>query len=76
MQLTFADGCTQEIIFELMLAANYMDVQPLLDLMCAKLATMMKDKTPEQIRTQFNIINDFTPAEYEAVEAENAWAHS
>jgi hypothetical protein len=38
-----------------------MDIKPLLDLSCAKVASMLKGKTPEQIRKQFNIANDFTP---------------
>ncbi len=42
-------------------AANFMDIKPLLDLSCAKVASMLKGKTPEQIRKQFNIANDFTP---------------
>lgn len=64
----------QELLFELILAANYMDIKPLLDLTCAKVASMIKGKTPEQIRKTFNIKNDFTPEEEEAVRAENRWA--
>jgi len=64
----------QETLFELILAANYMDIKPLLDLTCAKVASMIKGKTPEQIRKCFNIQNDFTPEEEEAVRAENKWA--
>jgi len=64
----------QELLFELILAANYMDIKPLLDLSCAKVASLIKGKTPEQIRKQFNIQNDFTPEEEEAVRAENKWA--
>jgi len=64
----------QELLFELILAANYMDIKPLLDLTCAKVASMIKGKTPEQIRKTFNIVNDFTPEEEEAVRAENKWA--
>jgi len=64
----------QERLFELILAANYMDIKPLLDLTCAKVASMIKGKTPEQIRKTFNIQNDFTPEEEEAVRAENKWA--
>lgn len=33
----------------------------------------MAGKTPEQIRKTFNIVNDFTPEEEEAVRAENKW---
>jgi len=64
----------QELLFELILAANYMDIKPLLDLTCAKVASMIKGKTPEQIRKTFSIQNDFTPEEEEAVRAENKWA--
>jgi len=64
----------QELLFELILAANYMDIKPLLDLTCAKVASMIKGKNPEQIRKTFNITNDFTPEEEEAVKAENKWA--
>ena len=64
----------QETLFELILAANYMDVKALLDLTCCKVASMIKGKTPEEIRKQFNIQNDFTPEEEKAVRAENKWA--
>jgi len=64
----------QEVLFELILAANYMDVKPLLDLCCAKVASMIKGKTPEAIRKTFNIVNDFTPEEEAAIIAENKWA--
>lgn len=64
----------QELLFELILAANYMDMRPLLDLTCAKVASMIKGKNPEQIRRTFNIVNDFTPEEEAAVIAENKWA--
>lgn len=47
-----ADGGTsiaiqvqQETLFELILAANYMDIKPLLDLTCATVASMIKVRT-------------------------------
>jgi len=64
----------QETLFELILSANYMDIKPLLDLSCAKVASMIKGKTPDEIRRRFNIVNDFSPEEEEAVRAENKWA--
>lgn len=63
----------QETLFELILAANYMDIKPLLDLTCAKVASMIKGKTPEQIRKTFNIVNDFSPEEELKVREENKW---
>jgi len=61
----------QEIMFKLLLAANYMDVKSLLMLMCAKVASLMKGKTPDQIRKTFNIRNDYSPEEEEEVRKEH-----
>jgi S-phase kinase-associated protein 1 len=69
---TFTDK-DQSIIFELILAANYLDIQPLLDLCCAKVASLIKGKTPEEIRRTFNIVNDFTPEEEAQLLEENKW---
>lgn len=63
----------QVMLFELILAANYMDIKPLLDLTCATVASMIKGKTPEDIRSTFNIKNDFTPEEEAQVREENKW---
>ena len=63
----------QVVLFELILAANYMDIKPLLDLTCATVASMIKGKTPEDIRTTFNITNDFSPEEETQVREENKW---
>lgn len=63
----------QALLFELILAANYMDIKPLLDLTCATVASMIKGKTPEEIRRTFNITNDFSPEEEAQVREENKW---
>lgn len=60
-------------LFELILAANYLDIKPLLDLTCKTVAEMIKGKSPEEIRKTFNIKNDFTPEEEEKVRKENEW---
>jgi len=70
----FVDDLDQELLFSTIQAANYLDIPPLIDLGCAKIASMIKGKTPEQIRTTFHIVNDFTPEEEEAVRQENRWA--
>jgi S-phase kinase-associated protein 1 len=72
----FVDSLKQEELFELILAANYMDVKSLLDLTCAKVASMIKGKTPDEIRSTFNIRNDFTPEEEAQVREENKWVES
>ena len=47
----------QKTLFELILAARYMQINPLLDLTCATITSMIKNKTPEEIRKQFNVVN-------------------
>ncbi|XP_021903800.1 SKP1-like protein 1A [Carica papaya] len=64
----------QSTLFDLILAANYLNIKGLLDLTCQTVADMIKGKTPEEIRKTFNIKNDFTQEEEEEVRRENQWA--
>ncbi|PON89968.1 S-phase kinase-associated protein [Trema orientale] len=64
----------QATLFDLILAANYLNIKNLLDLTCQCVADMIKGKSPEEIRRTFNITNDFTPEEEAEVRKENQWA--
>ena len=46
------------VLFELILAANYLEIKGLLDITCFAVSEMIKGKTAEQIRAEFNIVND------------------
>ncbi|GBM42394.1 S-phase kinase-associated protein 1 [Araneus ventricosus] len=52
----------QATLFELILAANYLAIEGLLDVTCKTVANMIKGKSPTEIREIIKIKNDFTPA--------------
>ena len=62
-----------DLIFELILAANYLDIKPLLDLSSAKVSSIIKGETTEEIKKIFDISNDFTPEEEKQIIEENKW---
>ncbi|KAM0826763.1 hypothetical protein ACQ4PT_068661 [Festuca glaucescens] len=64
----------QPTLFDIILAANYLDIKGLLDLSCQTVADMIKGKSVEEIRKTFNIKNDYTPDEEEEIPRENQWA--
>lgn len=74
MDATFMNNVDQTMLFKLIKAANFMDIRGLFNLACHTVADNITGKTPEQIRTQFGIENDFRGQEEAAVRAEYAWA--
>ncbi|GJN21384.1 hypothetical protein PR202_gb08854 [Eleusine coracana subsp. coracana] len=70
----FIDVGDDNVLFDLLLAANYLNIDCLLDLGCRAVADEIKGKKPEQIRERFNIVNDYPKEEEEEVRRENSWA--
>lgn len=68
-ELAYVDMAQPEM-FQLILAANYLDMKPLLTLLCKAIAKAVSGKTPEQIKTYFGIQRDFSPEEYEYMRKE------
>jgi S-phase kinase-associated protein 1 len=64
----------QSLLFELVTAANFMDIKPLLDLTCLAVSVLIKGKTASELRTIFNITNEFSPEEEAQVREESQWA--
>jgi S-phase kinase-associated protein 1 len=61
-------------VFHIILAANFLDIKNLLELMCKKIADDLKKcKTPEDVRNRFNIRVDYTPDEVDAVRNAHDW---
>jgi S-phase kinase-associated protein 1 len=45
----------REELYKVVIAANYLDIRSLLDLSCAKVASYIKDKTPDEVRRDFGL---------------------
>lgn len=69
----FVDSLNLEELVDLTVAANFMEIQPLLDLTCAKIASMCKDKTEEEIFQTFGVTETFTEEEKAKIREENKW---
>ena len=63
----------QMLLFELVTAANFMDIKPLLDLSCFAVAVLIKGKSAEEIRKIFNINNDLSPEEESQAREDSKW---
>ncbi len=64
----------QEILFELINAANFLEIKSLIELGCAKVASSIKKRSIPEIRRYLNIEDSFTPEEEAQIMAENKWA--
>ena len=69
----FVDKMPLDELVNLTVAANYMGINSLLDLCCAKVATLCKDKTEKEIFDTFNIKETFTEEEKNKIKEENKW---
>lgn len=67
------DEKQHELLLNVILAANFLHIPNLLELGCAKMASIIKDKNPDQIRDTFGIENDFSSEEKEKIKQERYW---
>ncbi|KAL5822571.1 hypothetical protein ACOSQ3_020483 [Xanthoceras sorbifolium] len=70
----FIDAVHLDDLHRLLIAANYLNIKALLNCGCQKVADMIKGKSVEEINETFNVKNDLSPEEEEAIRRENAWA--
>lgn len=69
----FMEGVERPVLFEMILAANYLDIPSILDMLCKTCANMFKGDTPEEIMKKFGVTEPFTEEEMEQVRRENEW---
>ena len=69
----FIDKMTMEELVNLTVASNYMGINCLLDLCCAKIASLCKDKNEEDIFKIFNISEPLSEEEKNKIKEENKW---
>ena len=62
-----------DLLIDFILAANYLNCQSLLDLSILKMATLVKDKEPDEVKDIFKIDKDITPEEEKLVRDANLW---
>lgn len=72
-QFCGGDSPDQKELFELILAANYLNIKELLDITCKTVANMIKGKSPEEICKTFGVEKEFTPEEEERIRKEYPW---
>ncbi|XP_021900548.1 SKP1-like protein 10 [Carica papaya] len=70
----FVEQQSLESLKGLVLAANYLDIKDLLDLLCQGMADGIKNKSLEFVKKFFGIENDYTEEEEAEVRRQNAWA--
>ena len=60
-------------ILDVLRAANFLQINRLVDVGCFHVAQLMNGKSVEEMRDMFHIKNDFTPEEIETIKKENAF---
>lgn len=68
-----------EVLIQIMIAANYMDIEPLLDLTTATVASYINGQPPDKVAKTFNITESddgrFTHGNVDCVKEENTWVY-
>ncbi|XP_010512298.1 PREDICTED: SKP1-like protein 5 [Camelina sativa] len=71
----FVKKTEDSILFDVMIAAHYLEIQSLIDLTCQTVADLLSaGKTPEELRAQLDIEKDLTDEEEATIRRENQWA--
>jgi len=69
----FVDDLSVHEAVSLLKASTYLNIQSLTDLVAARKMSSMKGQSPEQIRNEFGIANDFTEEEQAMILEASQW---
>jgi len=69
---SYISDMDRPMVFRIVQAANYMEIQPLLDIACLRVSTELVGKTAEEIRTILNLPK-MTPEEEEEARKKHPW---
>lgn len=72
----FIDVDDQGLLFDIIVAANYMDIKGLVEVGAKHICSKIKGKSCAEAREILKITNDFTPEEEEAIHKENEWIYA
>jgi S-phase kinase-associated protein 1 len=61
----------KNLLFDLVAAANFMDIKPLLDLTCLAVSILIKGKSAAELRQMFNISNEYSAEEKAQIARDN-----
>ncbi|XP_054153254.1 S-phase kinase-associated protein 1-like [Oppia nitens] len=72
----FIDIPDQGDLFDIIAAANFLDIKGLVEVGAKHICSKIKGKTCAEVRDMLKITNDFTPEEEEAIHKENEWIYA
>ena len=69
----FCSGMDHKTLFDVIIAANYLNVKGLIYVTCKYVSNVIRGKSHEEIRKMFNIQTDFTSEQLESIKKQNEW---
>ncbi|CAG2101374.1 unnamed protein product [Medioppia subpectinata] len=72
----FIDVDDQALLFDVIAAANYMDIKGLVEVGAKHICSKIRGKSCQEVREMLKITNDFTAEEEDAIHKENAWIYA
>ncbi len=67
------DDVDYELLYDIIMAANFLEIKQLLDLGCITVADLIRGMPAHEVREFFGLKDDFSPEEREQIEKELLW---